>query len=53
MNSSKNFPMGECRTFLTKMLGAELRQGEIELLKIQDGLAVMAEVTRKKIKFAS
>ena len=30
---------------------ADLRYGEIELLKIQDGLPVMAEVTRKKIRF--
>ena len=32
---------------------AELQHGEIEVLKIQDGLPVMAEVVRKKIKFAS
>jgi hypothetical protein len=30
---------------------ADLRHGEIELLKIQDGLPVLAEVTRKKIRF--
>ena len=30
----------------------ELRHGEIERLKIQDGLPVLAEVTTKKIKFA-
>ena len=30
----------------------ELEHGEIEILKIQDGLPVLAEVTRKKIKFA-
>lgn len=30
---------------------AELRHGEIEALKIQDGLPVLAEVTRKKVKF--
>ncbi len=30
---------------------AELRHGEIECLKIQDGLPVLAEVTTKKIKF--
>jgi len=30
---------------------AELRHGEIERLKIQDGLPVLAEVTKKKIKF--
>jgi hypothetical protein len=30
----------------------ELEHGEIETLKIQDGLPVLAEVTRKKIKFA-
>ena len=29
----------------------ELEHGEIETLKIQDGLPVLAEVTRKKIKF--
>ncbi len=27
--------------------------GEIELLKIQDGLPVMAELTTKKVKFCS
>jgi hypothetical protein len=32
---------------------AELQHGEIELLKIQDGLPVLAEVIRKKVKFAS
>lgn len=31
---------------------AELQHGEIEVLKIQDGLPVLAEVTRKKVKFA-
>lgn len=31
---------------------AELQHGEIEGLKIQDGLPVLAEVTRKKVKFA-
>lgn len=31
---------------------AELQHGEIEILKIQDGLPVLAEVTRKKVKFA-
>lgn len=30
---------------------AELQHGEIEILKIQDGLPVLAEVVRKKIKF--
>ena len=30
---------------------AELQHGEIELLKIQDGLPVLAEITKKKIKF--
>jgi len=29
----------------------ELQHGEIEKLKIQDGLPVLAEVTKKKIKF--
>lgn len=29
----------------------ELRHGEIESLKIQDGLPVLAEVTTKKVKF--
>lgn len=32
---------------------AELQHGEIELLKIQDGLPVLAEVTTKKVKFGS
>ena len=32
---------------------AELKHGEIELLKIQDGLPVLAEVTKKKVKFVS
>ena len=32
---------------------AELQHGEIEMLKIQDGLPVLAEVVRKKVKFAS
>ena len=30
----------------------ELQHGEIEVLKIQDGVPVLAEVVRKKIKFA-
>jgi len=30
----------------------ELEHGEIETLKIQDGLPVLAEITRKKVKFA-
>jgi len=30
---------------------AELRHGEIERLSIQDGLPVLAEMTKKKIKF--
>ena len=30
----------------------ELEHGEIEQLKIQDGLPVLAEVTTKKVKFA-
>ena len=29
----------------------DLRHGEIERLSIQDGLPVLAEVTRKKVKF--
>lgn len=29
----------------------ELRHGEIERLSIQDGLPVLAEITRKKVKF--
>jgi bisphosphoglycerate-dependent phosphoglycerate mutase len=32
---------------------AELQHGEIERLKIQDGLPILAEVTKKKIKFVS
>jgi hypothetical protein len=31
---------------------AELGHGEIEKLKIQDGLPMAAEVTRRKIKFS-
>jgi len=31
----------------------ELGFGEIESLKIQDGLPVLAEVTRKKVKFGT
>ena len=31
---------------------AELQHGEMESLKIQDGLPVLAEVIRKKVKFA-
>ena len=30
----------------------DLRHGEIERLKIQDGLPILAEVTKKKIKFS-
>lgn len=30
----------------------KLQHGEIERLKIQDGLPVLAEVTKKKVKFA-
>ena len=29
----------------------DLRHGEIERLSIQDGLPILAEITRKKIKF--
>jgi len=32
---------------------AELQHGEIEVLKIQDGLPVLAEVVKKKVKFVS
>jgi hypothetical protein len=38
------------RAFIS--LCAELQHGEIEILKIQDGLPVLAEVIRKKVKFA-
>lgn len=31
---------------------AELQHGEIELLKIQDGLPMLAEAVKKKVKFA-
>lgn len=31
----------------------ELQYGEIEQLKVQDGLPVLAEMTRKKVKFNS
>jgi hypothetical protein len=30
---------------------AELRHGDIERLRIQDGLPIMAEETRKKVRF--
>jgi hypothetical protein len=30
----------------------ELQHGEIERLRIQDGLPVLAEVVKKKVKFA-
>jgi hypothetical protein len=30
---------------------AELKHGEIERLSIQDGLPVLAEITKKKVKF--
>jgi hypothetical protein len=30
---------------------ADLRHGEIERLSIQDGLPVLAEITKKKVKF--
>ena len=30
---------------------SDLRHGEIERLSIQDGLPVLAEVTKKKVKF--
>ena len=30
----------------------QLQHGEIELLKIQDGVPVLAEAVKKKIKFA-
>jgi hypothetical protein len=29
----------------------ELKHGEIDCLKIQDGLPILAEVTRRKVKF--
>lgn len=32
---------------------AELKHGEIERLSIQDGLPVLAEMTKKKIKFTN
>ncbi len=38
------------RTFLH--FCGELQHGEIERLKIQDGLPVLAEVVKKKVKFA-
>jgi hypothetical protein len=30
---------------------ADVQHGEIEILKIQDGLPVLAEVVKKKVKF--
>jgi hypothetical protein len=32
---------------------AELQHGQIEILKIQNGLPVLAEITRKKVKFTT
>lgn len=32
---------------------AELKHGEVEILKIQDGVPVLAEVVKKKVKFSS
>jgi hypothetical protein len=32
---------------------ADLRYGDIERLSIQDGLPVLAEMTKKKVKFMS
>jgi hypothetical protein len=32
---------------------AELKHGEIDRLSIQDGLPVLAEVTKKKVKFTN
>lgn len=50
-STSKNSGMHPAwRTFLR--FCEEFRHGEIERLKIQDGLPVLAEVTRKKVKFA-
>ena len=31
---------------------SELRHGEIERLSIQDGVPVLAEITKKKVKFS-
>ena len=30
---------------------ADMRHGEIERLSIQDGLPILAEITKKKVKF--
>jgi hypothetical protein len=32
---------------------AQMSHGEIEKLKIQDGVPVLAELTRQKVKFAA
>ena len=32
---------------------ANLRHGEIQVLKIQDGVPVLAELTKKKVKFVA
>lgn len=32
---------------------ADLKHGEIEILKIQDGIPVIAELTRQKVKFTT
>ena len=45
----ENSPHPAWRAFIRYC--AELQHGEIELLKIQDGLPVLAEVTTKKVKF--
>lgn len=39
------------REFVRYCVG--LKHGEIEKLKIQDGLPVLAEVIKKKVRFAS
>ena len=52
--NTKRHPDGDLHpawsAFITYCIGLE--HGEIETLKIQNGLPVLAEVTRKKIKFA-
>ena len=45
----KSMPHPAWRAFIEYC--AELRHGEIEILKIQDGLPVLAEVVKKKVKF--
>jgi hypothetical protein len=48
----KVFPTPVHNAWQLFIVGAEIQHGEIERLKIQDGLPVLAEVTTKKVKFS-